>query len=450
MRYPFIPIVIVTVIFSLLGGYFFIQYHQQGEGIGLYAKHWKPDPMHQYWSPDDFYQSTQNVTGEFEGQQCIACHQAVTPGIVNDWKNSQHATNQQQTVYCNDCHGSNHQALQMPTPRVCSQCHEQQHENFMAEKQFGFPSHALAMERAVDTKHFVDKPKAEVASCIQCHSVATKCDSCHTRHRFSAAEARRPEACITCHSGPPHPDDDTYFASAHGQRYLAEGDDMDWTKPLKKGNYKIPTCAYCHLHNGQHQVADKTIWKFGLREINPHTAINQIRRQQWVAICSDCHESAWSAQQLSALDQERKQAWAKLDQAEDLLKDLRSQQLFSPNAKERPAYPVDWLEKLYPHERIGFFEGQASSFYNVSKIERQYFEMWYFHNLSAYKGAAHHAPQFVKKNHQAMDLDLKHLHIEAETLKMLDQQEKQSGLERLNLESIWRKGSYTQYNQEQN
>ncbi|WP_272901963.1 multiheme c-type cytochrome [Candidatus Reidiella endopervernicosa] len=71
-------------------------------------------------------------------------------------------------------------------------------------------------------QHFVDKPKAEVTACVQCHSVATKCDSCHTRHLYSAAEARRPEACITCHSGPPHPDDET-FASAHGQLYLAEG-----------------------------------------------------------------------------------------------------------------------------------------------------------------------------------------------------------------------------------
>lgn len=27
------------------------------------------------------------------------------------------------------------------------------------------------------------------------------CDACHTRHLFSVAEARRPEACETCHMG---------------------------------------------------------------------------------------------------------------------------------------------------------------------------------------------------------------------------------------------------------
>jgi hydroxylamine dehydrogenase len=100
----------------------------------------------------------------------------------------------------------------MPTPKVCGECHAVQHDAFQSEKQYGFPSHVLAMERATDSKHFADKPKAETTACVQCHSVATKCDSCHTRHRFEAAEARRAEACTTCHSGPPHPDDETFTA----------------------------------------------------------------------------------------------------------------------------------------------------------------------------------------------------------------------------------------------
>ncbi|MBT4836128.1 MAG: hydroxylamine oxidoreductase [Methylococcales bacterium] len=445
IRYP-----IIISLLAIIGGYFFIEYHQQGEATGHYSRYWTPNAVHQYWSPDDFYQSTQNVVGEFEGAQCVTCHQAITPGVVNDWNNSQHATNSRQKVFCNDCHGSNHQSLTMPTPVVCSKCHEKQHGEFMGEKHYGFPSHVLAMERVVDAKHFVDKPKAEVASCVQCHSVATKCDSCHSRHRFSAAEARRPEACITCHSGPPHPDDETYFASVHGQRYLTEKDTIDWSKSLKKGNYTIPTCAYCHLHNGHHQVADKTIWKFGLHEINPQTSLHQVKRQKWIKVCADCHDPQWSKQQLSQLDKERKRAWSQLYQAEDLLKNLRRHNNFSPNAKERPSYPVDWLEKILPHERIGFLDGQASSFYNVSKIERQYFEMWYFHNLSAYKGAAHNAPEIVKKNHELMAQDVKKITQEYNILKSLDKQEKQFGLDRIKLESLWKKGSYTEFNREQN
>ena len=161
------------------------------------------------------------------------------------------------------------------------------------------------MERATDSKHFVDKPKGETTACVQCHSVATKCDSCHTRHRFDAAEARRAEACTTCHSGPPHPDDETYYGSAHGKRYLADAQKTDWSKPLKKGNYTVPTCAYCHMRNGQHVVADKSIWQFGLRQVNPNTAENKVKRDRWVEVCMDCHDEVFSRRQLTNLDHER-------------------------------------------------------------------------------------------------------------------------------------------------
>lgn len=447
MRYPIIPIIVTLLV--IVAGYFYMQDNLQGKGVGLYAKLWEPNPVHQYWSPDDFYQSTKAVVGEFDGPQCVSCHSALTPGIVMDWRGSQHAQ-QENKVYCNACHGRDHQALTMPTPRVCKGCHQQQHDQFQDEKRYGFPSHALAMERAVDAKHFVDKPKAEVASCIQCHSVATKCDSCHTRHRFSAAEARRPEACITCHSGPPHPDDETYYASAHGKRYLAEGDQIDWSKPLKKGNYEIPTCAYCHMHNGKHQVADKAIWKFGLREVNPHTSKNKAMRARWVKVCSDCHAPDWAASRLAELDKERKTAWKKLYSAENLLKDLRSDDLLMPSAKQRPNYPTDLMGEIFPYERIGFFEGQASAFYNVSRIERKYFDMWYFHNLGAYKGAAHGATSWVLKQHRAMDLDLKWLEREGNTLRSLSQQEADAGLKMPEIKSIWTQGEYTNMNKEQN
>jgi hypothetical protein len=176
------------------------------------------------------------------------------------------------------------------------------------------------MDRAVDARHFVDKPKAEVMACIQCHSVATKCDSCHTRHLFDPAEARRPEACITCHSGPPHPDDETYFASAHGKLYLAEGDRWDWSKPLVKGNYKSPTCAYCHMDGGRHQVAHKSLWKFGLREVNPNTSGNRVLRERWVAVCADCHEECLRChtEQLAAGDRLTEIARVKVREAEEL------------------------------------------------------------------------------------------------------------------------------------
>ena len=49
-----------------------------------------------------------------------------------------------------------------------------------------------------------------------------KCDSCHTRHTFSAAEAEEPEACGTCHMGPDHEQIDMWQKSKHGVVYTTE------------------------------------------------------------------------------------------------------------------------------------------------------------------------------------------------------------------------------------
>ncbi|VAX13900.1 hypothetical protein MNBD_GAMMA24-376 [hydrothermal vent metagenome] len=446
VRYVWIPIIIVLI--AVPAGFYYVKWSESGAGAGLYSRLWKPEPVFSYWNPDDFYKSVKTMTGVFKGKECVACHAAVTPGIVNDWRKSRHSQ-AKKVVYCADCHGHDHQNLHLPTPKICGKCHTTQHADFNDEKRFGFPSHALAMDRAMDAKHFVDKPKAEVTACLQCHSIATKCDSCHTRHQFNVAEARRPEACITCHSGPPHPDDETYFASKHGQIYLAEGDSWDWSKPLRKGNYKVPTCAYCHMNRGKHQVAEKSIWKFGLKQVNPLTSGNEVKREKWVKLCSDCHEPDWARQQLSKLDTERKRAWKKLYAAEDVLKDLRSKGQLYPSAKQRPAYPTDSENSFFQMERIGFFEGQASAFYNISPIERDYFNMWYFDNLGAYKGAAHGDAEFVRKGHAAMDSALENIRRNANVLRTLSETEKKVGI-KPEADAFWKHGEYTDYNRENN
>ena len=442
-RYVWVPVLLALL--AVAAGFGYVHWSRGGEGAGLYSRLWSPEPVFAYWNPDDFYAAPASVGGTFRGEECIECHQAVTPGIVNDWRASRHSRPAgRNPVYCSDCHGNDHQALRMPTPSVCGGCHAAQHADLEEEKRIGFPSHGLALVRALDAPHFVDKPKAEVSACLQCHSVAAKCDSCHTRHRFNAAEARRPEACITCHSGPPHPDDETYFASAHGRIYRAEGATWNWSRPLRKGNYKAPTCAYCHMHQGRHQVADKPVHKFGIRQVNPLTSANQVRRQRWLEVCADCHRDearmrAWFA----ALDAERERAWKKLYAAEALLKDLRGEGLLYPDAGERPPYPNSTFDQWFPRAHIGFYEGQASAFYNVSPIERDYFEMWYFDNLAAYKGAAHGDAAMVERAHAALDRDLAAIRGEAETLRRLR-------AVRPDPRPLWFSGEYTEHNLEAN
>ncbi len=430
---------------AVSAGFAYVHWSKGGSGTGLYSRDWSPDPVQGYWDPDNFYRSTASVEGAFEAGLCIQCHEGISPGIVNDWRASRHAQNEE-PVYCDDCHGNDHQQLRLPTPDACGVCHQKQRDEFKDEARYGFPSHVLAMERAVDAPHFADKPKAEVQSCVQCHSVATKCDSCHTRHRFEAAEARRPEACITCHSGPPHPDDESYFGSAHGKLYLAEGKNWDWSKPLTRGNYKAPTCAYCHMDDGRHQVAHKSMWKFGLREINPNTSKNKVLRQRWIKLCGDCHDESKAALWLTGLDQERKQAWKKLYAAEAILKNLRSDDLIQPGANDRPPYPMG---SLWPKQRIGFFEGQASAFYNVSAIERDYFEMWYFDNLGAYKSAAHGNPAGVEDGHNKLSASLGRIESKARELRILTEAENKAGLT-TEPSGLWNRGAYTDYNREHN
>jgi len=435
--------VIVLTVLAIVAGYAWVDWQKGGPGDGVYSRVWQPDPAFGYWHPARFYKYGGQMSGRFEGPQCVECHEALTPGIVADWRASRHSNPKgRKPIYCDSCHGNDHARLRMPDRAVCGTCHTAQHAQFLDERRFGYPSHALAMERAVDTKHFADKPKAEVTACLQCHSVAIKCDSCHTRHRFSAAEARRPEACVTCHSGPPHPDDETYFTSAHGKRYLADGNKWDWSKPLTKGNYQTPTCAYCHMKGGKHQVADKAIWKFGLQQVNPLTSTNEVKRAQWVAVCADCHEADWSRQRLAEMDAERKRAWSRLYAAEGVLKDLRGEGLLHPAAGERPPYPLEQEGALFAREHIGYLDGQSSAFYNVSPIERDYFEMWYFTNLGAYKGAAHGAPEFVREGHATMATQLEHIQAKARTLR---QQGKQPVAG-----PWWREGEYTSHNREHN
>jgi hydroxylamine dehydrogenase len=437
---------VLLALTGIAAGMVWVDWSKGGDGSGIYSREWQPDPVQGYWDPDRFYQPVQSLEGKFPAAECIACHEALTPGIVADWHESRHSKPVNAApVACPDCHGDDHRALRMPTPKVCASCHGAQHDAMQAEKRHGFPSHALAMERAVDSKHFADKPKAETTACVQCHSVATKCDSCHTRHRFDAAEARRAEACTTCHSGPPHPDDEAFYASAHGRKYLAEAAATDWSKPLKKGNYTVPTCAYCHMRNGQHVVADKSIWGFGLRQVNPQTAENRIKRERWLEVCRDCHDEETARAALVGLDRERERAWQGLHRTERLLRGLRSEQApFYPAAGERPPYPTDWMERWWPKERIGFFEGQASAFYNVSPIERDYFEMWYFANLGAYKGAAHGAPNMVEAGHARLQQAETGIASQAAELRA------RTGKARPDPRPLWLEGEYTVHNRDHN
>jgi len=74
------------------------------------------------------------------------------------------------------------------------------------------------------------------------------CTSCHSRHGFSIAEARKPYTCSQCHAEPDVPAWPVYKASKHGNIFEARQEDWDFhAVPWKVGqDFQAPTCAACH------------------------------------------------------------------------------------------------------------------------------------------------------------------------------------------------------------
>ncbi len=207
------------------------------------------------------------------GAACIECHSRTTPNIVSDWKLSKHS---QADIDCVACHGDQHMSAQdvakvkMPTPDTCAECHVDQ----VAQYKKGKHAMAWAAMKAMPTIHW--QPMAMIEGekgCGGCHKIGMKtaaeiadlrqggaefgaaaCDSCHTRHTFSADEARQPQACESCHMGFDHPQWEMYSSSKHGVRHEL--------KDLKvlPANAAAPTCQTCHMQDGNHEV--RTAWGF--------------------------------------------------------------------------------------------------------------------------------------------------------------------------------------------
>lgn len=193
---------------------------------------------------------------------CVACHVRLQPGIVSDWELSRH---RRAGVGCDTCHGTAHRdasdadQARRPTIDTCQPCHQLQATQFRASKH----AKAWLAVKALPTFHHLSEGSAgDPSGCAACHRIGLKspeeaaalaragagrgqgsCDACHTRHLFSALEARQPEACRTCHGSLQF---DAWAASKHGVRHhLREAGRL----PAEAA---APTCQTCHLQNGDH------------------------------------------------------------------------------------------------------------------------------------------------------------------------------------------------------
>ncbi len=89
------------------------------------------------------------------------------------------------------------------------------------------------------------------------------CNACHSRHEFSKALARQPEACGKCHMGPDHPQIEIFNESKHGIAFHNKIAEMNLDHPewvVGRDYSAAPSCATCHM--SRYMTAD------GIVEVN--------------------------------------------------------------------------------------------------------------------------------------------------------------------------------------
>ncbi|MCF6157790.1 MAG: hydroxylamine oxidoreductase [wastewater metagenome] len=355
-------------------------------GEGKFGKLFNFLPVIRWYDPDHYYTPTQKVPGEFKNEQCIMCHTVQTPGIVAQWKQSKHAANEKgEVVGCDKCHGNDHQQLYMPSWRHCGECHPEQQAG---HRSGGIGSHTQAFHvNVLEAAWHIEKPAEEVTACATCHAIAeNRCDGCHTRHDFSVAEARKPNNCGICHTGLDHYEYEMYKESYHGMIYEANQHSWDWSKPLKPENYKAPTCAFCHMRNGEHNTQKfSTIYShMGTSLVDRGAPRYKESREDWIDTCKGCHSPRFAADQLNAMDEAVKVSFTKWREVMKVVIDLYNDGMLDP-------MPSDLAPDYAGHYTFSLLPGGEARMFNVSNIERLSFEMLVYITNAIYKAMAHGA-----------------------------------------------------------
>ncbi len=287
-----------------------------------------------------------------ESEACIQCHTSVTPGIVSDWQQSMHAKD---NVGCFECHKSS--SISAPgafehngylihvvvSPKDCSACHPAETKQFeesrhAVAREFiaGVPGLALTRE---NTLFSTLGPTITTRGCQACHGTVVKigkdgqptpdtwpnqgigrinpdgsfgsCTTCHTRHRFSLAEARKPEVCANCHIGPDHPQYEIYMESKHGNIYATRGAHWDWNAApgtwniLKTGD--APVCVTCHMDAGlpdmktTHNLSANLSWALQA-PLTYHYPDWQAKQENMQEVCYHCHSTTWTGNYFKQAD----------------------------------------------------------------------------------------------------------------------------------------------------
>ena len=344
-----------------------------------------------------------------EAKECMSCHQKEGPGQFNDWAESAHARS---NVTCIDCHGAQRGDLDIAqehfeygpiaiatavTPKDCSRCHPDEVKEHSQSKH----ANTLKIIWKIDDwlRQGMNSQIERTTGCFHCHGSVLKltpkgklspdtwpnvgvgrvnldgslgsCSSCHTRHRFSIAEARKPEACGQCHLGPDHPQIEIYNESKHGAIYAAEGHTWRWRSAAGAWthgvDFRTPTCATCHMSGAAtakskapttHNVTERLAWELqAALTVRPSDFKPLPAKSHWTTerakmktVCVQCHAKNWYESHFDRLDQ-TVQAYNDVyySPAKSILDALAAKKLISTRRNFDDPIEVEFYE-LWHHE----------------------------------------------------------------------------------------------------
>ncbi|MBL7033495.1 MAG: hypothetical protein ISR91_05055 [Candidatus Delongbacteria bacterium] len=348
------------------------------------------------------------TVGDAEGG-CIACHKEQSPGLYRQWFESAHGLND---VSCLECHSADQGDVDafhhegaliatLVTPNDCAQCHSE--EARQTSESYHATAGLILDSNDAYLAHVVGGQPAAVAGCESCHGTTVvidpdspnkldrlswpnsgigrlnpdgskgACNACHSRHSFSAAQARQPETCGKCHLGPDHPQKEIYEESKHGIAYYTHTARMNLdADPWVVGvdYYEAPTCATCHMSATRrqgvtHDVGERISWT--LRPpVSRHLDNWQQKRENMSDVCRACHHQFFIDGHYTQLD--------------------GIVHLFN----EKFALPAGAIMQIIIEKKV--MENPAAF---SNEIEWIYWELWHHEGRRARHGAAMMAPDYT-------------------------------------------------------
>jgi hypothetical protein len=268
--------------------------------------------------------------------RCMTCHKEISAGLYNQWLASSHAAHK---IVCLDCHGAaktdedafmHEGALiaALVTPRDCGRCHRKEAQE--VENSYHATAGMILESQDAYLAHVAGGYPVAILGCEGCHGARVKvdpdspnrlspeswpnsgigrinpdgsrgsCNACHTRHSFSKAQARQPEACSKCHLGPDHPQKEVYEESKHGNAFYTNLDKMNlessrWV--VGEDYFVSNTCATCHLSATKNQKVSHDVGRRLAWTLRPAVST---RKQDWDQkrrnmkdVCRACHTNTF-------------------------------------------------------------------------------------------------------------------------------------------------------------